>query len=304
MFRFRRRGRRCRSLRYRCYRRLGRGRTLRRCTGRLLRNGRLGGGGLRSRLGYRRLGYRRLGCRRLGCRRLSGRRLGRGSFRRCLGTGLLGRLDGLGLLGLLGARQTVFFRAAAETVALRLDERRGVTLHSNAHLLAERHHLRIRHSELFCQLVHAHVLRQNSFQPFLDVGAPGATPTIDDSLMPASVMCVSVVCTSASATATESPRSRNASCGTEHFHDLSNALRRSAVWKHAIEHSHAPLPAARRPTRAPWGPTAQRTNSACGRDWRQPMQVLYGAADRVSDVVITRFGGRLIGIDLDVILDG
>jgi hypothetical protein len=71
--------------------------------------------------------------------------------RRLLRPGLLRRL---GLFGLLGARQTVTLCATAETIGLRLDERRGVTLHPDTHRVAERHHLCIRHSELFRELVH------------------------------------------------------------------------------------------------------------------------------------------------------
>jgi hypothetical protein len=72
------------------------------------------------------------------------------------GSGLLRRslLHQLGLLRLLRARQTVAFCATTETIGLRLDERRGVTLHPDTHRVAERHHLCVRHSELFRELVH------------------------------------------------------------------------------------------------------------------------------------------------------
>jgi hypothetical protein len=72
------------------------------------------------------------------------------------GSSLLRRslLHRLGLFGLLGARQTVTLCATTETIGLRLDERRGVTLHPDTHRVAERHHLCVRHSELFRELVH------------------------------------------------------------------------------------------------------------------------------------------------------
>jgi hypothetical protein len=65
-----------------------------------------------------------------------------------------GLLHRLGLFRLLGARQTLTFCATTETIGLRLDERRGVTLDPHTHRVAERHHLCVRHSELFRELVH------------------------------------------------------------------------------------------------------------------------------------------------------
>ena len=57
-------------------------------------------------------------------------------------------------LWLFGTGEAVTFGATTETIGLRFDERRGVTLHSHTHHVAERHHLRIRHPELFGELVH------------------------------------------------------------------------------------------------------------------------------------------------------
>jgi hypothetical protein len=74
-----------------------------------------------------------------------------------LGAGSLLRrslLQRLGLFRLLGARQTVTLCPTTKTIGLRLDERRGVTLHPDTHRVAERHHLCVRHSELFRELVH------------------------------------------------------------------------------------------------------------------------------------------------------
>jgi hypothetical protein len=81
-----------------------------------------------------------------------------GLRRRLLGGGLAPRLR---VIGLLGARQAVALGATAKTVGLRLDQRGRVTLHPHAHPLGKLHHLRVRHPELFGELVDPHVLRQN-----------------------------------------------------------------------------------------------------------------------------------------------
>jgi hypothetical protein len=74
--------------------------------------------------------------------------LGRGGL---LGGGLLDRLR---LFGLFRACEPLTFGATTETIGLRFDERAGVTLHPDTHHIAERHHLCIRHPELFGELVH------------------------------------------------------------------------------------------------------------------------------------------------------
>jgi len=123
--------------------------------------------GLRFDLGGRRrslLGGSLLrGCRR-GC-------VGICTFRSCLGRrGGLGRcllggglLDRLGLFRLLGTSQSIANGATLQPIGLGLDQRAGVGLDAHAHLFAQRHHFGVGHSELFSELVHSHVLRQNQF---------------------------------------------------------------------------------------------------------------------------------------------
>jgi hypothetical protein len=79
--------------------------------------------------------------------------------------GLLRRrlLDRLGLLRLLRTGQAITSRATFEPIGLCLDQRAGVSLHTNTHRFAERHHFGVGHSELLGELVHSHVFRQNQF---------------------------------------------------------------------------------------------------------------------------------------------
>jgi hypothetical protein len=162
---------------------------------------------------------------------VSGRSVGGG------GGSLLRRLlDRLDFLWLLGTGKTVTFGATTKTIGLCLDQRGGVTLHPDAHYLGECHHLLVRHSELFRELVYAHVLCQNPFQPFVAAGSSNATSTVGNSSM--------LMITSSNADRNAFSKGWSVSADTECFHARSNALRRAAVWKHAVEHNQAPLPAA------------------------------------------------------------
>jgi len=136
----------------------------------------------------------------------------------CLLRRLLGRLD---LFRLFRTRQALTFGATTETIGLCLDQRGGVTLHPNTHHIAQRHHLRIRHSELLCELVYAHVLCQNPFQPFVSAGSSIATPTVGNSSM--------MVTTSSNAFRRACSSGWSTSGCTEYFQARSNALRRAAV---------------------------------------------------------------------------
>lgn len=279
--------------------RAGRSRGGRGCSDRcrLFGGGRCSGGGCSGRHRFGRSGSRRRrgngggrrfggsgsgrwGRSRFGGRRRGGRdrlrRFGSGRFGGGLGRGLLapGRL---GLFGLLVAHETVALGAATHPVGLRFDERRRVALHIDTHVDAEVHHLLVCHSELFGELVHAHVLGQSASQSFVAAaGAPDTPAACDGPILPAS--------------AWNAPRSSESTAGsTARRHARSKPRRRTAVSKHSMEpaQSHAPRPAATRLQTAVPSPTsAQRTRSVAGRRVRQPTQVRTGplASDSVRDV--------------------
>jgi len=136
----------------------------------------------------------------------------------CLLRRLLGRLD---LFRLFRTRQALTFGATTETIGLCLDQRGGVTLHPDTHYLGEGHHLLIRHSKLFRELVYAHVLCQNPFQPFVAAGSSDATPTVGNSSM--------LMITSSNAVRNVRSKGWSVSRCTDCFHARSNALRRAAV---------------------------------------------------------------------------
>jgi hypothetical protein len=102
------------------------------------------------------------------CRRCC---VGARSLRSCLGRsgGLGGCLLGSGLLDrlrflrLLGTSQSIANGATLQPIGLCFDQRAGVGLDAHTHLFAQRHHFGVGHSELFSELVHSHVLRQNQF---------------------------------------------------------------------------------------------------------------------------------------------
>jgi hypothetical protein len=100
-----------------------------------------------------------------GCRLFCCALVGAGFGCRGLGGCLLRRrlLDRLGLLRLLRTGQAITSRATFEPIGLCLDQRAGVSLHTNTHRFAERHHFGVGHSELLGELVHSHVFRQNQF---------------------------------------------------------------------------------------------------------------------------------------------
>jgi len=66
-------------------------------------------------------------------------------------------------LGLFVADKTVAFRATSHTVGLRLDDRRRMALHIDAHDEAEVDGLFVGEAELFGELVDTHVLWQLDF---------------------------------------------------------------------------------------------------------------------------------------------
>ena len=124
--------------------------------------------GLRLRLRLDRDGRSRSLLRRClfdGCRLFCGARVGTRFGRRSFGSCLLrrGLLDRLGLLRLLRTGQTITSRATFEPIGLCLDQRAGVSLHTDTHCVAQRHHFGVGHSELLGELVHSHVFRQNQF---------------------------------------------------------------------------------------------------------------------------------------------
>ncbi len=61
------------------------------------------------------------------------------------------------------AGQAVTFSAAPNTVGLLLDNGGGMGFRSNAQGVGEVHYLCVGHPELFCELVHPRVLRQDQY---------------------------------------------------------------------------------------------------------------------------------------------
>ncbi len=86
-----------------------------------------------------------------------------------LGSSLLGRgfLRRLRFLRLFGPRQAVALGAPTDAVGLLLDDGGGMALRSDAHRVGEIHDLYVGHPELFGELVHPHVLRQDQYSPFV-----------------------------------------------------------------------------------------------------------------------------------------
>jgi hypothetical protein len=74
-----------------------------------------------------------------------------------------GLLDRFGFFRLLRTGQTITSCATFEPIGLCLDQRAGVSLHTDTHCFAQRHHFGVGHSELLGELVHSHVFRQNQF---------------------------------------------------------------------------------------------------------------------------------------------
>jgi hypothetical protein len=114
------------------------------------RGGLLGSGLLDWRLGRR--------CGLAVARSLARYGLGSDSRRGLLCRSLLGRFR---LFGLHVTGDAITNCATFEPIGLCFDQGAGVRLHANTHRLAQRHHFGIGHSELFGELVHAHVFRQN-----------------------------------------------------------------------------------------------------------------------------------------------
>ena len=77
-------------------------------------------------------------------------------------------LDRLLLVGLLVAGEPVALGAPAQAISLGLDDRRGVTLHAHAHLVAQLEQLGVGHTELLGQFMDAILLRHRVVQPFVD----------------------------------------------------------------------------------------------------------------------------------------
>jgi hypothetical protein len=104
-----------------------------------------------------------LGCRRidLGGRCLLGCRL----------------LDGLDLFGLFGTSESVTLGAATDSVRLLLDNGRGMGFRSDAEGVGEVHNLCVGHPELFGELVHPRVLRQDLYSLSWCCVEPADRPT-------------------------------------------------------------------------------------------------------------------------------
>jgi hypothetical protein len=101
-----------------------------------------------------------------GGRRVCGTGIGTlGCHRSLAGSRLLrrGLLDRFGFFRLLRTGQTITSCATFEPIGLCLDQRAGVSLHTDTHCFAQRHHFGVGHSELLGELVHSHVFRQNQF---------------------------------------------------------------------------------------------------------------------------------------------
>ena len=86
-----------------------------------------------------------------------------------LGCGLLRRrlLGRLHFFGLMLARESVTLGSTPQAVGLLLDDGGGMALRPDAHCVGQRHDFCVGHPELFSELVHPHVLRQDRYSPFL-----------------------------------------------------------------------------------------------------------------------------------------
>ena len=82
-----------------------------------------------------------------------------------LRAGLLGGslLGGLGLFRLVLAGETVSLGAATHPIGLLLNDGGGMALGTDAHRVGQFHDLCVGHPELFGELVHPHVLRQDQY---------------------------------------------------------------------------------------------------------------------------------------------
>ncbi len=175
---------------------------------------------------------------------LGGRRL---LLRRAL---LLGGLD---LLGLLVTGQTITDCATFEPIGLCLDEGARVTSSHPHPLLRTAPSFRRWSFRASWRARARGCFSPKPVQPFVGIGVPEFVPAAVKSLMLVITLSNGI---------------RNASSvepGTSRLHARAKALRRTAVSKHLIEHSHAPRPGDVRPIVGPSAPSVQRTSCCWGR---------------------------------------